>query len=128
MPYRSPVRQHDSTRIRKAAHATHRPEVMIERSILLHQDDDVLDVGDGSRAVMSWNGQDAAHVEWERGRERGRAHELQECASIACGHGAAFHEMVSGTVSTPRRKDVNSVQSLRKFSATMPSRWKGRVA
>ena len=43
--------------IGEAAHAAHRAEVVVERSVLLHQDDDVLDVVDGAGAVVRRNGE-----------------------------------------------------------------------
>ena len=52
-------RQLDRARIAEAAHAAQRAEVVIERAVLLHQEDDVLDVVDGAGAVIGRNGQRA---------------------------------------------------------------------
>jgi hypothetical protein len=40
------------TRIAVAAHAAQRAEVVVERAVLLHEEDDVLDVVDGAAAVV----------------------------------------------------------------------------
>ena len=48
VPDRLAGRQRDRPRIAEAAHAAQRAEVVVERAVLLHQDDDVLDVLDGA--------------------------------------------------------------------------------
>src|SRR5258708_2833809 len=52
IPHGISGRQGDRAWITEAPHALERAEVMIEGAILLHQDDDVLDVGNCSRAVV----------------------------------------------------------------------------
>ena len=53
----SPTGSVDGARIAEAAHAPQRAEVVIERPVLLHQDDDVLDVRRWSRSRCGGNGQ-----------------------------------------------------------------------
>jgi hypothetical protein len=75
--------------IGKATNASHAAEVMIERSILLHQDHDMFDVLDGSRTIVSRNGQHTVQVEWQGGCKRGRSHQFQERTTIAAVHVSA---------------------------------------
>lgn len=50
-PDRLAAWQRDRPRIAEPAHTAQRPEIMIERAVLLHQDHDMLDILD--RAVLS---------------------------------------------------------------------------
>ena len=50
-----PDGQRDGARVAEAAHAAQRAEVVIERAVLLHQDDDVLDVVDRAGAIVGGN-------------------------------------------------------------------------
>src|SRR4249919_1132438 len=62
LPHGSTRRQRHRARVVKAANTSHRAEVVVERPILLHQDNDVLDVSDGPGAVVGWRGQQALDV------------------------------------------------------------------
>ena len=57
--------------IGEAAYASHRAEVVVEGAVLLHQDDDVLDVLDGASGVVGRYGQRAANAGWERAEREG---------------------------------------------------------
>ncbi|MNQ75757.1 hypothetical protein D3C85_905620 [compost metagenome] len=66
--------QRNREAIAEATHAHQRTEVVVERAVLLHQDDDVLDVLDGAGLVVGRNGQRAADARREgREGEGGRA-------------------------------------------------------
>jgi Uma2 family endonuclease len=84
VPHRVAVRQLDRAGIAESASASQSAEVVIERSVLLHQEDDVLDVRDGARAMV--------------GRDRERSFD-------ACGEGggdyAAFTVVFSFAYNTP---------------------------
>ena len=56
VPHRLATGQRHRVRIAEPAHAAHRAEVVVERAVLLHQHDDVLDVLDacGSRGAPGW--------------------------------------------------------------------------
>ena len=71
LPDGSARRQCHGARIGKTTDTAHRAEVVIKRAILLHQDDDVLDVLDGAGRVVRGNGQRAPDAGRERG-QRGR--------------------------------------------------------
>ena len=47
--------QLDRARVAEAAHAAQRAEIVIEGAVLLHHEDDVLDVVDGAGAVVGRN-------------------------------------------------------------------------
>src|SRR5262245_45402354 len=57
LPHGSTRRQTHGAGIRETADTAHRAEVMIKRSILLHQKDDVLDVRDRAGTITRWRGQ-----------------------------------------------------------------------
>ncbi len=71
-----------TARIAVAAHAAQRAEVMIERAIFLHQEDDVLDVIDRAGAVVRRGGNGFFDALGERGGDGGTAENAQECTTI----------------------------------------------
>ncbi|MNQ57939.1 hypothetical protein D3C85_721100 [compost metagenome] len=78
--------QRNGEAVTEAAHAHERAEVVVERAVLLHQDDDVLDVLDGAGLVVGRNGEGAAD-----GRRKGR-----ECECGGTGGGGAGEEVATG--------------------------------
>src|SRR5215510_5939234 len=77
----------DRARIGKAADTAKRPEVMVERAVLLHQDDDVLNIANRSGAVVCLDGRRLDYVRFERTRrDGGHACELQELPAIHLAH------------------------------------------
>jgi len=91
-PHRFSRRQLHRPRIREPTHAAHRAEVVIERPVLLHQEDDVLDVGDAPAAVVRRNAERLAEIQRHHRRQCGRADQLQECATVRRGHGRPLRE------------------------------------
>ncbi len=71
LPHVEPVGQRDREAVAEAAHALQRAEVVVERTVLLHQDHDVLDVLDGAGLVVGGNRERAADGR-RKGRERER--------------------------------------------------------
>jgi hypothetical protein len=65
-------------RIAEAADAAQRTEIMVERPILLHQDDDVLHVLDRARHDIRLDRQGAPDGFRERGTKRGSAQAAQD--------------------------------------------------
>ncbi len=87
VPDRLSARKGDRAWVAEAAHALHRAEVVVERTVLLHQHDDVLDVlespggaGRGDRGGT----RDALRQRRERG---GGARQLEETAPVQLSHG-----------------------------------------
>jgi len=76
LPDAAPIGQGNGEAVAKAAHAFERAEVMVERSVLLHQDDDVLHILDGARGVVGRNGQCTA----DAGRKCGQRSGGKACA------------------------------------------------
>src|SRR5215831_6093286 len=76
----------DRPRIVEAAHAAKRAEMMVERPVLLHQDDDMLDIADRARAVIGRNCERLCDVRPERTHGGGRAHQLKKFAPIDMAH------------------------------------------
>src|SRR5690606_15379435 len=72
--------------VAEAAHAHERAEVVVERAVLLHQDDDVLDVLDGAGLVVGGDRECAADAR-RKGRERERG---------GTGGGGAGEELAAG--------------------------------
>jgi hypothetical protein len=79
-------RQLHRARIGKAAHASHCAEVVVEGSILLHQNHDVLDVFDGAGPVVRRDRQRPAEVERQRRRQCRRADQFEECSTVSRVH------------------------------------------
>src|SRR5262245_25631514 len=73
--------QFHRTWIAKTADPAHRAEVVVERSILLHEKDDVLDVSDSSAASVGGRGQQSLDVRRPRGGNSSRPQHLQQCAA-----------------------------------------------
>ncbi|MNU98850.1 hypothetical protein D3C71_889710 [compost metagenome] len=74
LPDVATARQRNGEAVAETTHAHERAEVVVERTVLLHQDDDVLDVLDGAGLVVGGNGQRAADARREgREGEGGRA-------------------------------------------------------
>jgi len=74
-------RQGHRVRVREAADAPQRAEVMVEGSVLLHEEDDVLDVVDRARPAMGGDGERLAESLRERGRCGRCAQQRQECTT-----------------------------------------------
>jgi len=58
-------RQGDGARVAEAADAAERAEVVIEGAILLHHEDDVLDVVNAAGAVVGWDTESAGDARWK---------------------------------------------------------------
>ncbi|MNX84863.1 hypothetical protein D3C86_1166800 [compost metagenome] len=71
LPHAAPAGQRNAEAVAETAHALEHAEVVVERPVLLHQDDDVLDVLDGAGLVVGRNGQRTADAR-RKGRERER--------------------------------------------------------
>jgi hypothetical protein len=80
----------DRARVGKAADAAQCAEVMVEGTVLLHQDHDMLDIIDRARAFVGWDRQRFRNGRAEGTRERARAYHLQEVATIG-----TVHQMIS---------------------------------
>ena len=72
----------DRARVGEAAHAAQGTEYLVERVVLLHQDDDVLDVLDGAGLEVRRNGQRLGDGRVEDGGGRAQAHELQKFTTV----------------------------------------------
>jgi hypothetical protein len=70
--------------IGEAAHPSKRAEMMVERAVFLHQDDDVLDILNAACSLVCRNRERLSNVclQGRQGRYRARAHQLQECTPI----------------------------------------------
>ena len=81
--------ERDGTRVSQATNAAHRAEVVVERAVLLHQDDDMLHILDGTLLACRGNRQsalDAGRKHRERGgRARRTDRGLEETATIISG-------------------------------------------
>src|SRR5262249_26463997 len=77
----------DRTRVAEAADTSEGAEVVVERTVLLHQDDDVLDVLDRPGAVVRGERGGTLDAAGHRGERRGRASELEKAAPVYFGHG-----------------------------------------
>ncbi len=82
IPHRLARGQQDGAGIAKAAHAAQCAEVVIERAVFLHQDDDVFYVLNGSGAVVGRDAQGTRDALRKRRGERATAKELQKCTPI----------------------------------------------
>jgi hypothetical protein len=60
--------------------------MMVERAVLLHQDDDVLDIANRSRLVVCRNFERLGDVRLQRTRDGGHAHQLEELTAISVAH------------------------------------------
>jgi hypothetical protein len=58
-------RQNHSARVTKSSYTSQRPEIVTKRSIFLHQNDDVLNIFYGARAVIRWNRKRTTDRCWE---------------------------------------------------------------
>jgi hypothetical protein len=76
--------------VTEAAYAAHGAEVVVEGAVLLHQDDDVLDVLDRAGPVVRRDGERLAEVQRERRADRGNSHRLEERTAIHGAHNSAF--------------------------------------
>jgi hypothetical protein len=77
--------QLDRSRVSEPADTAQRSEIVIERAVLLHHDDDVLDVMDGAGLVIGRNGQSAGNACRRSGGCRSGGQELQEVTTV-CAH------------------------------------------
>src|SRR5262245_41348442 len=77
----------DRARVSIAANTTKRPEMMVEGAVLLHQDDDVLNIANRSGGVVCLYGRRLGDVRFERTRrDSGHARQLQEFTTIHLAH------------------------------------------
>jgi hypothetical protein len=67
VPHRFPRRQFDRTGVVEAADASHRAEVVVERAVLLHEKDDVLDVVNRAGSVVGRDGESGGEIRGKRG-------------------------------------------------------------
>jgi hypothetical protein len=72
--------QRDGARVAKAAHAAQRAEVVVERAVFLHQNDDVLDVLDAAGGVVSGNREGVANAERQHAQRGCRTGSRGGCA------------------------------------------------
>src|SRR5262249_503398 len=90
----------DRARIGIAADAAKRPEMMVERAVLLHQDDDVLNIANRSGSVVGLDSRRLGDVRFERTRrDGGQARQLQEFTAIHVAHDASVSSNGSENVS-----------------------------
>ena len=82
-------RQVDRPRVCEAAHPAQRFEILIERSVLLHQEDHVFYVMDASRSMVGRNGHSAADACRKCGGSCRCGQQLQEFSTV--GAHAEFH-------------------------------------
>ncbi len=88
IPDRLTVRQQHWPGVAETAHATHRAEVVVEGAVLLHQDDDVFHVADGTGAAVRRNCQGLANACGQHGRSsRGCSHAKEITSAIFQCHG-----------------------------------------
>jgi hypothetical protein len=74
----------------EASNAPKGAEVVVEGPVLLHQEDDVLDVPDGTGPVVRRDGERLAEIKWQR-RGHGRStHQFQECTTVDGAHGGVL--------------------------------------
>ncbi len=89
-PDRTAARQAQGTRIAEPAHAAKRPEVVVERTVLLHVDDHMLDIRDRTAGVVGGNGHRLADARRQRAEPDARAQTtadpLQEISPIPVPH------------------------------------------
>ena len=126
MPHGSAGGQLHRARVGEAAHAAHRAEVVVEGSVLLHEDDDVLDVVDRPGAVVGGDGEGPAEIERRCRRHGGRSDELQEVSAV-CGmvHGRPPHArdaQCGGRLATRYGDGVSAIRRPRK-TAERPVMW-----
>ena len=76
----------DRARIGETADTAKRPEMMVERAVLLHQDDNVFHIANRSGAVVCRDCQRLGDVRVERTRDGGHARQLQEFTAVDMAH------------------------------------------
>jgi len=72
----------NSARIGEAAHTAKGAELMVERAVLLHQDNDVLNITNRACAVMCRNRERLGDIRVQRASDGGHAHQLQEFTTV----------------------------------------------
>src|SRR6202042_3092483 len=87
-------------RIVEAAHTAQRSQIMIERAILLHQNDDVLHILDRAGDDFRFDGQGALNGLRERGAERRGAQGFENCTAVCCWHLIALLKAIDGLGAT----------------------------
>ncbi len=85
-PDRAAIAQEHRARIAEAAHAAQHAEVVVERTVFLHQDDDVLDVLDRARAIVRGNRERTANAVGQRSSKRAGAGQAQKIAAVQSSH------------------------------------------
>src|SRR5262249_36537664 len=94
----------DRARIGIAADTTKRPEMMVERAVLLHQDDDVLNVANRSGGVVGLDSRRLGDACVERTRrDGGHTRQLQKFTAIHLAHDASVSSNVWKTLAAPQR-------------------------
>ncbi|MCY1214588.1 hypothetical protein D9M72_264070 [compost metagenome] len=85
LPYLARIGQRDGEAVAEPAHALERAEVVVEGTVLLHQDHHMLDILDGAGGIVGRDGQGLADAGRERGQrgggEAGASCGLQEVAA-----------------------------------------------
>src|SRR5579884_313265 len=76
MPNWLPIWQQDGTGIAKAAHTAHRPEIVVEGAVLLHQNDNVFHISDASGAMVRRNCKRLLDTRRKRGAQCSRSQKL----------------------------------------------------
>jgi len=81
-------RKPDGVRIVEAAHAAQRAEVVVERAVLLHEDHDVLDVGNGAGSAVRGDRERTGDARRHGAGDGARPEHLQEGTARGIGHEA----------------------------------------
>lgn len=87
VPHRPAAVQAHRVRVAEAADAAETAEVVVEGAVLLHQDDDVLDVLDRPGAMVRGKCGGPLDARGQGAERRGAARELEESAPVDFGHG-----------------------------------------
>lgn len=80
------ARQPHRARVTEPANAAQGAEVLVERAVLLHQHDDVLDVADRPGAPVCGDRHRTVNAGEQHARRGGAAAKLQESAAVDCAH------------------------------------------
>src|SRR5262245_61397194 len=93
----------DRARVGIAADTAKRSEMVVERAVLLHQDDDVLNIANRSGGVVGLDSRRLGDVRFERTRrDGGHARQLQECTAIHLAHDSSVSSKVRKTLAAPQ--------------------------
>ena len=86
MPHRLARGQHHRSRIAKSPHSAQAAEVMIERAVLLREDDDMFDVSDRAGAMIRGKRHGPTNALRKRRSSRDAAQNTEEIATVSCSH------------------------------------------